>query len=167
LRHAGGRLRQDRRVLRALVHALRDDFEGPRCDDELWLPSDSAHLAHARAFADSAAERFGFDEDERYQFKLAASEAVANAIEHGEPFANGRLRLRVRTSIGRLVFSVEDRGNFKEPGLPADPVTERGRGLMLIALMVDEVDISRSDDRTVVTIAKGRPSGAKDTHVAA
>lgn len=146
---------------------VRDSFGDPGPEAELWLVSDSAQLTHARAFADAAAERFGFDEDERYQFKLAASEAVANAIEHGAPFSNGRLRLRVRPSVDRLSFSVEDRGSFEDHGRYPDSITDRGRGLMLISLMVDELDIRSAGDHTVVTIAKIRPGAATDTDVAA
>ena len=45
----------------------------------LRLPADPSQLAVAREFADDAAARFGFDEVDRYQFKLAVSEAVARA----------------------------------------------------------------------------------------
>jgi anti-sigma regulatory factor (Ser/Thr protein kinase) len=47
------------------------------------MRADVGRLKEARDFADHAAAQFGLDGDARYQVKLAMSEAVTNAIQHG------------------------------------------------------------------------------------
>jgi hypothetical protein len=59
-------------------------LEGTRFDErELSLPADLSRLLEARRFAADAAADFGSDEGTQQQIKLAANEAVANAMEHG------------------------------------------------------------------------------------
>jgi serine/threonine-protein kinase RsbW len=96
------------------------------------------------------------DQRERYEFTFAVNEAVTNAIEHGRPSPDGRIRLHVVEEDGALVFEVEDHGTFA-PGPPTvDSLSERGRGLAFMAATMDEVDVRRSDHGTVVRLCKRR-----------
>jgi len=61
---------------------------------ELKLPAELSRLPDARNWADSAAEAFGFDEMVRYQIKMAVSEGVANAVEHGSASPHDEIHLR-------------------------------------------------------------------------
>jgi anti-sigma regulatory factor (Ser/Thr protein kinase) len=120
---------------------------------ELWLRADPVELKTARRFAEAAAMDFGLDEDARFRFTLAVNEAVANAIEHGAPSADGHVQLRISTQNDALYFEVRDWGRFsvRWPE-PAEALPERGRGLALMATLVDEVDLRPSDDSTVVRL---------------
>jgi anti-sigma regulatory factor (Ser/Thr protein kinase) len=120
---------------------------------ELWLRADASELKTARRFAEAAASDFGLDEDARFRFTLAVNEAVANAIEHGAPAADGRIQLRISTQSDALNFEVRDWGSFTV-GAPQAPeaLPERGRGLAMMATLVDEVDLRPSDDSTVVRL---------------
>jgi anti-sigma regulatory factor (Ser/Thr protein kinase) len=53
------------------------------------FPAASQHVREARDFVDEAAAAAGFDEDARFDIKLAATEAVANAILHGSRSPEG------------------------------------------------------------------------------
>ena len=120
---------------------------------DLRLPSDPSELATARRFAETAAEAFGFGDEESYAFKFAASEAVANAIEHGCPCDGGTLLLRVSEEGDALTFYVRDCGRF----IARDAAdNERGRGLMFMEAMVDEVEVKPSAGGTVVRLTKRR-----------
>ena len=121
---------------------------------DLRLRADPAELSRARGFAEEAAEAFGFGDEETYAFKFAASEAVANAIEHGRPCDRGELLLRVGEEAGALTFYVRDCGRFVPPSDSADD--ERGRGLMFMELMVDEVEVKPAAGGTLVRLAKRR-----------
>jgi anti-sigma regulatory factor (Ser/Thr protein kinase) len=122
------------------------------------LPADPSQLAVARQFAEEAAERFGFDETERYQFKLAVSEAVANAIEHGCPFPDGTVALELFEEPESLSAEVTDCGVFTTKMVAElGSLLERGRGLAFMTVFVDELDILRGEDHTVVRLTKHRP----------
>jgi anti-sigma regulatory factor (Ser/Thr protein kinase) len=119
---------------------------------ELWLTADPAELVTARRFAEAAARDFGLDADACFRFTLAVNEAVANAIEHGAPSAEGHVLLRISTRGDSLSFEVRDWGRFSVRWRHPEELPERGRGLALMASLVDEVDLKPSDDSTVVRL---------------
>jgi serine/threonine-protein kinase RsbW len=126
------------------------------CREQLELKADPGELAIARRFVDAAAARFGLEEQARYEFTFAVNEAVSNAIEHGDPSPDGTISMHVGEEDGALVFEVEDHGTFA-PGPPAiDPLHERGRGLAFMAATMDEVDVRRGTNGTVVRLCKRR-----------
>ena len=123
----------------------------------LRLPAEASQLAVARQFAEEAAERFGLDETDTYQFKLAVSEAVANAIEHGSPYPDGTVCLRLYEDADTLTIEVCDCGRFTTNLAEQGALPERGRGLAFMTVFVDELDILRGDDHTAVRLTKHRP----------
>jgi anti-sigma regulatory factor (Ser/Thr protein kinase) len=124
---------------------------------DLWLLGDPSQLGAARRFAQDAAAAFGFDDDETYAFTFAVNEAVSNAIEHGEPFEDGTIRLRIHDEGHGLTFSVLDRGSFT-PNSPrkVDGVADRGRGLAFMAAMVDDLQVKPMEEGTLVRLTKRR-----------
>jgi anti-sigma regulatory factor (Ser/Thr protein kinase) len=116
------------------------------------LRADPRELRRARRLAEQAADDFGLDEDARFRLTLAANEAVANAIEHGSPSPDATVLLRVRADPDGVRFEVRDGGRFTV-GFP-DPgeLAQRGRGLPMIASLVDEVDIRPGENGTHVTL---------------
>jgi serine phosphatase RsbU (regulator of sigma subunit)/anti-sigma regulatory factor (Ser/Thr protein kinase)/PAS domain-containing protein len=94
----------------------------------------------------------GVDRSTRQDIVLAASEALANAAEHGagaHPDEVVIVRARVdRLADGRaeVVVTVHDRGQWRTP----DPSSERGRGLRIIAALVDDMLVRDEDGTTVV-----------------
>ncbi|MDX6510339.1 MAG: serine/threonine-protein kinase RsbW [Thermoleophilaceae bacterium] len=125
----------------------------------LRLRHDPAELGRARAFADAAAERFGLDVRGREDFKLATSEAVANAIEHGLPCWDGAIHLWAAVGDTMLTLGVRNGGEFVFRPPPTDPLAERGRGLTVMAGLVDAVALSRIGDDIQIELSKERPDG--------
>jgi anti-sigma regulatory factor (Ser/Thr protein kinase) len=120
---------------------------------ELLLAARPSEVWRARRFADAVGEAFGLDAEQRYAFTFAVNEAVSNAIEHGCPSPEGDIRLWADEEDGELAFYVEDYGCFT----PAvQDLSDRGRGLALIAAMIDEVNLSSRDGRTIVRLGKRR-----------
>ena len=68
---------------------------------DVGSPQGGARLRRA-----AAAVEFGLDEDDRYQVKLAMSEAVTNAIQHGSSSASDPIDIRAAEEAGALVFEV-------------------------------------------------------------
>jgi anti-sigma regulatory factor (Ser/Thr protein kinase) len=126
------------------------------CREQLELKADPGELASVRRFVDAAAARFGLEDQERYEFTFAVNEAVSNAIEHGRPSPDGKIRLHVGEEEGALVFEVEDHGTFAPGPAAIDPLPERGRGLAFMAATMDEVDVRRGSNGTVVRLCKRR-----------
>jgi serine/threonine-protein kinase RsbW len=126
------------------------------CREQLELRADPGELATARRFVDAAAARFGLEEQARYEFTFAVNEAVSNAIEHGDPSPDGTISMHVGEEDGALVFEVEDHGTFAPDPPAIDPLHERGRGLAFMAATMDEVDVRRGANGTVVRLCKRR-----------
>ena len=55
--------------------------------------ADLNRLKEARDFGERAAEEFGLPPEARYQVKLALSEAVTNAIQHGSSSPDSTIRI--------------------------------------------------------------------------
>jgi anti-sigma regulatory factor (Ser/Thr protein kinase) len=119
---------------------------------ELELTAELSRLPEARNWADAAAQAFGFDEMVRYQIKMAVSEGVANAVEHGSSSSTDQIRLRAVSEGNALAFYIRDTGKFIPRMARRGDLPERGRGLALMATMVDEVDVKPSGEVTVVRL---------------
>lgn len=129
---------------------------------ELTFPADLSRLHEVRRFADTAAAELGFDAPERYQIAMAANEAVANAVEHGSPGRGDTVAVRAARERGTLSFYVEDRGTFAAPEREPDVMDDRGRGLMVIDLLMDELEVRPGEDGTIVRFAKRLSSPARE-----
>jgi serine/threonine-protein kinase RsbW len=123
---------------------------------EMIIKADMSRLAEVRRFTDHACRAYGFPPEICYQIKLAMSEAVANAIEHGSTGPNDPIRLQVVYEGDALAFYVSDGGTFIEPSMlyDHDLMDERGRGLGFIELLMDDVAIDPSPEGTVIRFAK-------------
>ena len=121
---------------------------------DLSIDADLRWLHQARDWAARAADEFGFEEEGCYQVRLAMSEAVANAIQHGSHTPEDTVHISARERDGALVFEVRDTGTYVEPQSPPAEMSERGRGLALVGLVMDEVELEPGDDGSLLRFAK-------------
>ena len=127
----------------------------PRIDRVLRLVATPASVREARQAAEEAAIACGLEDQDTYDFKLAATEAVANAIEHGKPCVDGCIGMRVHEDRpGYLTLCVADCGSFVPPLVQATDLPERGRGIAVISVLMDEVELVPGDDGTVMRMRK-------------
>jgi serine/threonine-protein kinase RsbW len=129
---------------------------------EVNIPSNPIFERVVRASAAEIGEALGFSGDRIEDLKLAVSEAVNNAIEHGNQsqasklvevvFALDQEKLEVRISdqgagVERLDFSrrIVEEENLEEGML-------RGFGTYLISALVDDCEGSSSQTGTVLTL---------------
>jgi anti-sigma regulatory factor (Ser/Thr protein kinase) len=121
---------------------------------EFTLPAELSRLPEVRAFAEQAARDHGFGADAVYQVKAAASEATANAIEHGSGGPEDEVVVEAVDEGGAFVLYVRDTGSFRPRVKARGDLPERGRGLQFLGQMMDEVDVRPSRSGTEVRLAK-------------
>ena len=126
------------------------DFQ-PR---EHCIPADLGLLKQARDFAERAAADFGLDDGACYDVKLAMSEAVTNAIQHGSTSPDDPISILVLAEGPELVFEVLDTGRFMPRVLTRGELEESGRGLEFIRVLMDDVDLRPTDDGTLMRFTK-------------
>ena len=92
----------------------------------------------------------GASEREIGEIALATSEACANAIEHAYSPASAEFVVRAtRSAPGEVLVTVSDRGQWREPcGV------NRGRGLQLMAGLMDSVEVDRQAHGTAVRLGR-------------
>ncbi len=128
---------------------------------ELHVLARRSELGVARKYAEDIAQAFGLDEDSRYEFVYAVNEAVTNAIRHGASDEEDMIHMSIIADADRLTFAVRDRGTFVMPEAEAAENSGGGRGLALMASLVDEVDLHIDPGGTTVRLSKLRTSAVE------
>jgi anti-sigma regulatory factor (Ser/Thr protein kinase) len=118
------------------------------------IRADLARLKEARDFAERAALEFGMPSDACYQVKLALSEAVTNAIQHGSRSPDDPVRIFIAEEPGALVFEVLDTGRFVPRVSRRGDMPESGRGLEFMRLVMDEVELFPGERGTRLRLVK-------------
>lgn len=117
--------------------------ERPR-RQELEIPAELERLHETREWANRIAVEQGLSEDDCFQIKLAMSEAVTNAIIHGSTEQTDTVRIVACQGEEALVFEVTDPGRL-DTGDPVERLDEGGRGLELVSMIMDEVQLVRRE----------------------
>jgi len=120
------------------------------------MRADLGLLKAARDFAERAAADFGLDGDACYDVKLAMSEAVTDAIQHGSSSPADPIRIAVAAEGHALVFEVHDTGRFVPRVVRRGELSESGRGLEFMRVLMDEVDLRPGHSGTLMRFAKRR-----------
>ena len=110
------------------------------------VPSLSENIRMIESFIDNAREKFQLDDDIYGNIMIAITEAVNNAIKHGnqsDSSKNVSLSLSLDDSL--IKFIVEDEGqgfdfeNLPDPTAPENIEKPGGRGIFLMKHLSDEV----------------------------
>jgi anti-sigma regulatory factor (Ser/Thr protein kinase) len=115
---------------------------------ELILRNDPSATRRLRATLDEIADEYGLPEDERFELKMVATEALTNALK-GNP--EEPVRIRIQPTPEAIDVEVADRGAF-DPTRRID--SEGGRGIPLMLALADEVHFSSSASGTRVRVRK-------------
>jgi serine/threonine-protein kinase RsbW len=120
------------------------------------MQADLGLLKQARDFAERAAADFGLNEGACYDVKLAMSEAVTNAIQHGSSSPKDPIRIVVLAEGPSLVFEVLDTGRFIPRVMRRGELSESGRGLEFMRVLMDEVHLRPMKGGTLMRFIKRR-----------
>jgi serine/threonine-protein kinase RsbW len=131
----------------------------------LCLPRDSSTLSVVRHITASALEELGVVSEEIGDVILALTEAAANVVKHSGADDQYEVHLVIENNTCEIRVVDSGRG-FDSDSLGvnmAGPSEERGRGMALMAALVDSVRFeSRPEAGTIVHLVKDlelRPDG--------
>lgn len=125
--------------------------EQPRISQtELTLPASLAAISATRAVLDEILRAHGWNQERIEDVVLAASEAIANAIEHGSD-RDDDVTVSILHSAEVVELRVADTGRggrvprpSGETARPPDGA-DRGRGFLIMRALAHEVELSPSD----------------------
>lgn len=122
----------------------------PRLVSAVSLPAEYESLTFSRDVVERALLGLGWSDDSVARIVLASSEAVCNAIEHGSE-RGADVELQLWSDDAGVRVEVRDHGRNGSPTpqiLPTEPPAageSRGRGLMIMSRLSDEVAIGRNN----------------------
>jgi serine/threonine-protein kinase RsbW len=128
-----------------ILSALETTIRGMN-NIHIEVPSLSENIRMIESFIDNAKEKFQLDDDIYGNIMIAITEAVNNAIKHGnqsDSSKNVSLSLSLDDSL--IKFIVEDEGqgfdfeNLPDPTAPENIEKPGGRGIFLMKHLSDEV----------------------------
>jgi serine/threonine-protein kinase RsbW len=122
------------------------------------IPSLSDNIRMIESFIDNAKEKFHLNEDIYGNIMIAVTEAVNNAIRHGNKGDSAKnVSLGLSLEDGLIKFRIEDQGqgfdfhHLPDPTAPENIEKPGGRGIFLMKHLADEVDFS--EDGKVVELS--------------
>jgi serine/threonine-protein kinase RsbW len=121
---------------------------------EAWLPAAPASAPAARALVRAAASELRLDGSTTWDLMLATTEAVANAVEHGRPCDPRGIYLGLETRDGTIGVEVRDCGCFPAEPRSQKPDQQGGRGMPIIATIMDKLEVAPASDTTRVRFEK-------------
>lgn len=121
---------------------------------ELRMPAEPAQVGRVRATLREAADAVGMDAGQTNDLLVAVTEAIGNALVHGEADSDNTIEVKWGVEEDMLVVCVGDCGRYSVADtLEADRV-DHGRGIGVMRLLVDDMTIEARDDGTRVRLAK-------------
>lgn len=113
----------------------------------IQVPSIMENIRMIESFIDNAKDRFHLDDDIYGNIMIAVTEAVNNAIKHGnsnDRAKNVHLSLSLDESMIKFVVKDEGTGfdyvNLPDPTAPENIEKPGGRGIFLMKHLSDEVE---------------------------
>ena len=113
----------------------------------IQIPSILENIRMIESFIDNAKEKFHLDEDLYGNIMIAVTEAVNNAIKHGNANNSSKnvfLSLTLNDNLLKFVIKDEgsgfDHGNLPDPTAPENLEKPGGRGIFLMKHLSDEVE---------------------------
>lgn len=132
---------------------------------ERWLPATPASARVARSIVREAATEAGLDGDCTWDLMLATSEAFSNAVQHGRAWTNRCILLTTEPCPGGLRVEVTDCGSFNGGPDPTPIDSTTGRGIPLIAAVVDRLEVQNGNGRTLVRFERHAETEARTERV--
>jgi serine/threonine-protein kinase RsbW len=127
---------------------------------KIQIPSLVENIRVVESFIDNSKDTFQIEDDIYGNIMVAVTEAVNNAIRHGNKFDKDKnVYLSLYVNPNQLKFEIEDEGtgfdynNLDDPTAPENLENPGGRGIFLIRHLADEVEFSKDGRRLELTFA--------------
>ncbi|MBI1770042.1 MAG: ATP-binding protein [Bacteroidetes bacterium] len=117
----------------------------------IQIPSLSENIRIIESFIDNAKEKYRLNDDIYGNIMIAVTEAVNNAIRHGNKDNSSKnVTLSLSLEDGLIKFKVQDEGDgfnyhhLPDPTAPENISKPGGRGIFLMKHLSDEVDFKEN-----------------------
>ena len=124
---------------------------------KIEIPSLTENIRMIESFIDNAKDKFQLEDDIYGNIMIAVTEAVNNAIVHGNRNDTSKnVRLTLQLLEHSIKFTIEDEGkgfdytHLPDPTAPDNLVKPGGRGIFLMKNLCDEV--SFKNEGTIVEL---------------
>jgi len=135
--------------------------EGYTLIDSLTICSELENLPVVESLIDKICQSVGVHEDIYGNVLIAVTEAVNNAIIHGNKMdKEAPVAVAVYDDSEAFCFSIEDAGpgfnpnDLPDPTAPENIEKENGRGIYLMRHLADEVEYNETGNRVTVLFNK-------------
>ena len=135
--------------------------EGFNIIEEITLPADFQSLVDVEKLVEKVCQTVGVQEDAFGNVLIAVTEAVNNAISHGNDQDN---TLKIDVAVGdasdAFCFKIKDQGkgfdynNLPDPTAPENILKENGRGIFLMKNLSDEVSFNEAGNEVIIYFSK-------------
>lgn len=122
------------------------------------IASSLSKINEVEALIDKVCEDLSLNEDHYGNILIAVTEAVNNAIVHGNGSEESKLvKVDVKKDAAEVVFSVEDQGigfdfeNLPDPTAPENIEKPDGRGIFLMKNLSDAVEFDNNGSKVSIT----------------
>lgn len=133
-------------------------FMSPTDKKKLTLNSSLEEIERLEPFLNELQQWAGFDDEDRSQIMLVLSEAVSNAIVHGnQQNIDKKVFIEAERTAKILKVTVRDEGEGFNPHSLPNPLKEEnllnegGRGVYLIKQYADDTQFSKGGTEITVT----------------
>ena len=140
---------------------------------KIQIPSLVENIRVVESFIDNSKDTFEIEDDIYGNIMVAVTEAVNNAIRHGNKFDKDKnVYLSLYVEPTHLKFEIEDEGqgfnydSLDDPTAPENLENPGGRGIFLIRHLADGVEFSKEGRRVELTFQL-HPTPVEDTQTAA
>ena len=117
-------------------------------------------IPEVESLIDKVSEELGVNEDHYGNMLIAVTEAVNNAIIHGNKYSETKkVKVEVSKSVEGIVFTISDEGdgfdfnNLPDPTAPENLEKPDGRGIFLMKNLSDGVLFESNGSKVSITFA--------------
>lgn len=117
-------------------------------------------IPEVESMIDKVSEELGLNEDHYGNILIAVTEAVNNAIIHGNKYSDSKkVRVDVKKDVSAVVFTISDEGvgfdyiNLPDPTAPENLEKPDGRGIFLMKNLSDGVAFDSNGSKVSITFA--------------
>ena len=125
---------------------------------KLEISSDIVNVSEVESLIDKVCEEFALNEDNYGNILIAVTEAVNNAIVHGNKNnPTKKVEVAVNKEIKEIIFTVIDEGegfdfnNLPDPTAPENLEKPDGRGIFLMKNLSDKVEFFDNGTKVCIT----------------
>lgn len=131
-------------------------------DNQIIIPSSLDYLPKVDEYVEGKLRKLGVDENKLADIAISVTEAVTNAVVHGNKNdVDKRVHIRLEADPFHVEITVEDQGDGFDPTVVQSPtekgniLKEAGRGIFILKSLMDKVDfVVQPQKGTIIKMTK-------------